>query len=528
MAYELPVFPWRRAPEQDGVTNRHPVVVVGGGLVGLTAACDLATRGIAVVLLDEDDTVGVRGASSRGICYAQRSLEIFERLGIYERIAAKGTTWSVGRVLIDHDELYAFDLARGSAARQPPFINIQQFYVEWYLADRLAELPGADVRWRHKVTGARLSNDHVTLDVETPDGRYGLEASWVIDASGLGSTVRSSLGIETRSKQGVDRWCISDVRFHDPVPPERWTWVQAPFNEGRAVWQHQMADGVWRIDYQMDPDMPAEEAGSEAIAIARVRAHLGAKTDIELVWVGPWGYRTHLLDDFRHGRVFFAGDAAHVFSPFGARGGNSGIQDAENLVWKLAAVLRGQAGEALLDSYNSERRAAAAFNIMTTERSARFLAPQSAFERALRDATLSLAGQHEFARRVVDMGRMSVPFVYAHSPLTTSGGDALPNVTLRLPDGREGSVVDLVRSGTVVVLLGEGAAAPPGVHGLAIGTDLGGEAIAALVPPGTVLVVRPDQHVAARLDRPDADAVLAAITRAQGGPGQTRAVDIAA
>ena len=515
MAYELPVFPWHRALEQDGATTRHPVAVVGGGLTGLTAACALAVRGIPVVLLDEDDTVGVRGASSRGICYAQRSLEVFERLGIYDRIAAKGTTWSVARVLVGSDELYAMDLAKGGTSRQPPFINIQQFYVEWFLADRLAELPEADLRWRHKVTAARpapaLTGDHVELDVETPDGTYVLDAAWVIDASGLGSSVRASLNIPTRSEAGVDRWCISDVRFHDPVPPERWTWVEAGFNEGRAVWQHQMADGVWRIDYQMDPDSSPEEVATEAVARARLRAHLGEDTEIELVWLGPWGYRTHLLDDFRHGRIFFAGDAAHVFSPFGARGGNSGIQDAENLAWKLAAVVRGQAGDALLDSYNAERRPAAAFNITTTERSARFVAPRSPFERALRRATLDLARRHEFARRVTNMGRMSAPFVYADSPLTTNGGEAVPNV----PVGT-GTLVDLLRAEGMLVLLGPGTEAPPAIAARRVGTEVTGSAIEALVPPGTVLVVRPDQHVAARLDRPTPATVQGAVDRAWG------------
>ena len=505
MAYQLPSFSYRPAPEQHGATPRHPVAVVGGGLTGLTAACDLAVRGIPVVLLDEDNTVGVRGASSRGICYAQRSLEIFERLGLYDRIAAKGVTWSVGRVMMDNEELYSFDLARGSASRQPPFINLQQFYVEWFLADRLAELRHADIRWLHKVVRARPANDHVKLDVQTQDGAYVLEASWVIDASGLASSVRSSLGVTTRPQQGVDRWCIADVRFHDPVPPERWTWIQATFNEGRAVWQHQMADGVWRIDYQMDPESDPEDVASEAVATARLRAHLGDTADIELVWLGPWGYRTHLLDSFRHGRVFFAGDAAHVFSPFGARGGNSGIQDAENIVWKLAAVINGKAGEALLDSYDTERRAAAAFNIMTTERTMRFLGPRSPFARALRGAVLDLARRHEFARRLVDMGRMSTAYSYAASPLTTSGGEALPNTLLRLADGREGTLADLLRTAgnDMLVLLGAGCDAPGGV---AVGE--------ALVPPGMALLVRPDGHVAARLQ---GTAELPAATRRAWG-----------
>ena len=168
--YDLPVFPYRRAPEQDGADVRHPVAVVGGGLTGLTAACDLALRGVPVVLLDEDDTVGVRGASSRGICYAERSLDMLDRFGVYDRVAAKGVTWSVGRVLVDDDEVYSFDLAQGSASRQPPFVNIQQFYVEWFLVDRLREQPLADLRWKSRVVGAREEPDHVALEVETPEG----------------------------------------------------------------------------------------------------------------------------------------------------------------------------------------------------------------------------------------------------------------------------------------------------------------------------------------------------------------------
>ena len=527
--YDLPVFPYRRAPEQDGARERHPVAVVGGGLTGLTAACDLALRGVPVVLLDEDDTVGVRGASSRGICYAERSLGMLDRFGIYERVAAKGVTWSVGRVLVDDDELYAFDLAQGSASRQPPFINIQQFYVEWFLADRLRELPLADLRWKNRVVGAREEPDHVALEVETPEGPYTLRADWAIDASGLASGVRAALGVQTRSAQSVDRWCISDVRFAKPLPPERWTWVRAAFNEGRAVWQHQMADGVWRIDYQMSPDAAPEEISRPDTVERRLRAHLGDDVDLELVWVGPWGYRTHLLDDFRRGRVFFAGDAAHVFSPFGARGGNSGMQDAENIAWKVAAVLGGHAGDALLDSYNAERRAAAAFNIVTTERSARFLAPRSPFEHALREAVLDLAREHAFARRVVNMGRMSVAHDYAGSPLTTNAGQALPNVTIRLPDGQPGTVSDLLRGegARFLVLAGRGVEMPAEVSPLApvYATDPGtagghpviaGERLGAVIQPGEVLVVRPDQHLAARLARPRPAEVAAAMDRALG------------
>jgi 3-(3-hydroxy-phenyl)propionate hydroxylase len=532
--YDLPVFSYRRTPEQDGARGRHPVAVVGGGLSGLTAACDLALRGVPVVLLDEDDTVGVRGASSRGICYAERSLDMLDRFGVYERVVDKGVTWSVGRVLADDDEVYSFDLAQGSASRQPPFINIQQFYVEWFLVDRLRELPLADLRWKNRVVAAREEPGGVALEVETPEGPYTLRADWVIDASGLASRVRTSLGIETRSAQSVDRWCISDVRFAKPLPPERWTWVRAAFNEGRAVWQHQMADGVWRIDYQMSPDATPEEISRPETVERRLRAHLGDDVDLELVWVGPWGYRTHLLGDFRHGRVFFAGDAAHVFSPFGARGGNSGMQDAENIAWKLAAVLGGHAGGALLDSYNAERRAAAALNITTTERSARFVAPRSPFEHALREAVLDLAREHPFARRVVNMGRMSVAHGYAGSPLTTNDGGALPNVAIRLPNGRAGAVSDLLRAegARFLVLAGRGTEVPADVSPFArvYATDpdavgghptVAGERLGMVIGPGEVLVVRPDQHLAARFSRPRPAEIAAAIDRALGKGAET-------
>jgi 3-(3-hydroxy-phenyl)propionate hydroxylase len=525
--YTLPVFPYHRPAELQGQTRRHKVVVVGGGLAGLTATCDLASRGIPVVMLDEDDTVGVRGASSRGIVYAQKTLEIFDRLGIYPRVAEKGVTWSVGRVLADDDVLYSFDAAHGSQSRQPPFINLQQFYIEWFLVDRLAALPEAELRWRNRVTGITLHEDHVALAVETPDGPYTLGAEWVIDASGLASRIRQALGARMAAELGEDRWCISDVRFAKTLPPERWTWAKAAFNDGRAVWQHPMADGVWRLDYQMGPNADPELIAHPDTVKDRLRRHLGM-TEVEIVWVGPYGYRTQLMDHFRHGRVFFAGDVAHVMNPFGARGGNSGVQDAENIAWKLAAVLTGAATEALLDSYDEERHAAGAHNIRVTTRTIRFLAPRSPFEHRLRDAVLDLARRYDFARALVNTGRLSVPFEYAQSSLTTSGGAALPNVAITHPDGTAGALSDLLRGPGVrfLVLCFPGSSPTDLPSSLArcyacagaVGDlpRLGGEALARLAGRGEVLVIRPDQHVAARLMRPDAAAVRAAIDKALG------------
>lgn len=525
--YALPVFPYRRPAELAGERRRHKVAVVGGGLAGLTAACDLAGRGIPVVLLDEDDTVGVRGASSRGIVYAQKTLEIFDRLGIYQRIVEKGVTWSVGKVLADDDVLYRFDASQGSLSKAPPFINLQQFYVEWYLVDRLAELPSAELRWRNRVTGITQREDHVALAVETPDGSYTLEAEWVIDASGLASLIRGALGAKMAAEQGEDRWCISDVRFKTSLPAERWTWAKAAFNDGRAVWQHPMADGVWRLDYQMGPNADPKTIADPETVRDRLRRHLG-ETEIEIVWVGPYGYRTQLMDHFRLGRVFFAGDVAHVMNPFGARGGNSGVQDAENIAWKLAAVVTGAAPEALLDSYDEERRAAGAHNIHVTTRTIRFLAPRSPLEHRFRDAVLDLARRHDFGRALVNTGRLSVAFDYAGSSLTSNSGSAVPNVPATLPDGRAGALSDLLRGeGAIFLVLCYAGAEPPALperlaRSFACNAAIGGlpvlrgPALDRLGGAGEVLVIRPDQHLAARLERPAAATVQAAIDKALG------------
>jgi 3-(3-hydroxy-phenyl)propionate hydroxylase len=444
--YELPVYPFVSPPELvHGTRGHYSIVIVGGGISGLTLACDLAQRGIDSVALDEDDTIGVRGASSRGICYAQKTLEIFARLGVFERMREKGVTWSVGKTLAGHDVVYTFNLQPASASEQPPFINLQQFYVEWFLVDRIRELGRCDLRWQNKVISVAQTDDEVTATVETPAGRYRLTADWLVDATGVNSGIRRGFGLDPHTSRIADRWCITDVRFKEKFPVERWTWVEAPFNENRAVWQHPMADDVWRLDYQMPSDCDPDYVSRRDVAEDRLRAHLG-DIGFELVWVGPYEYRDHLLDEFRHGRVFFIGDAAHVVSPFGARGGNSGVQDADNLGWKLAVVLQKRAPVRLLETYDAERRAAAKENLQVASRTARFLAPQSEGERALRRAALDLARDYPFARPLVNTGRMSVANPYPESPAVEGAGWSLPNVPLTMPDGSRSDLVTLARS----------------------------------------------------------------------------------
>lgn len=458
--YRLPEYPFRAPPEiASGETSHHPIVIVGGGITGLTLACALAQYGVPAVLLDEDNTVGVKGASSRGICYTQKSLEIFERLGVYERIAAKGIQWSVGRTFAGKDEVYSFDLRQQSAynlSSQPPFVNIQQFYIEAFLVDRIQELGHVDLRWSNRVTAFRQDAGGATLSVTTPAGDYRLRADHVVDATGSHSPFRQWVGASVTAKKGDDRWCIADVRFRKHPPVERHTWIEAPFNENRAVWQHLMGDNVWRIDYQMAPDADPSEVSREDVVRERLARQFGNDAGIEIVWVGPYAYRSECVDHMRHGRVFFMGDSAKVVSPFGARGGNTGIADADNLAWKLAAVMKGRAAPALLDSYHEERHEAARQNVLVTNRTARFLRPGAPVEKLFRDAALSLARQHPFARQFVNTGRMAIANPYTRSSACdASGGQSVQNVAFEWPDGSPGRVNDLLRwaDGRLLVLV---------------------------------------------------------------------------
>jgi 3-(3-hydroxy-phenyl)propionate hydroxylase len=435
--YVLPEYPFVAPPElTSGQTSHHPIVIVGGGITGLTLACSLARLGVAAVLLDEDNTVGVKGASSRGICYTQKSLEIFHKLGIYGRIAAKGTQWSVGRTFAGDDEVYSFDLSKqglNNLSAQPPFINIQQFYIEGFLVERTLQLGHVDLRWQSRVTAFAQDEAGATLTVQTPQGRYQIRADHVIDATGSRSPFYDWLGPSMQTTKGDDRWCIADVRFPKHPPTERHTWIEAPFNENRAVWQHKMADEVWRIDYQMAPNADPAYVSREDVVRARLQRQFGDDVQVDIVWVGPYAYRSVCLDQLRVGRVFFIGDTAKVVSPFGARGGNTGVSDADNLAWKLAAVLRQQAPAHLLDTYNEERLEAAQENVRVTNRTARFLRAPEGIERTFRSAAISLAKRFAFARPLINTGRMAVANTYTRSRACAApGGFSAQNVAIWL------------------------------------------------------------------------------------------------
>ena len=534
-------IPYRRHADQDAdAPARHPVVVVGAGPVGLSLAIDLAQRGQPVVVLDNDCKLST---GSRAICFSKRTLEIWDRLGVGQPMVDKGVSWNLGKVFARDQSLYQFDLLPEAGHERPAFINLQQYYAEAYLVERALQLPLIDLRWHNKVTALAPRDDGAVLTVETPEGEYRIDAQWVLACDGSRSPLRGLLGQESHGRIFRDRFLIADVKMHADFPTERWFWFDPPFHPGQSVLLHRQPDDVWRIDFQLGWEADPEEEKKPENILPRIRALLGKDAHFELEWASVYTFACLRMDRFVHGRVVFAGDSAHGVSPFGARGANSGVQDAENLAWKLDRVLRGRADAALIATYGAEREYAADENIRNSTRATDFITPKSEISRLFRDAALELAREHEFARRIVNSGRLSVPATLHHSPLNTPdsevfAGAQMPGAVLSdAPMRRPGDGHDtwLLRAlGPDFTLLHFGptpawAQELAGVLNLSIAAE--GDAHAAQADlldaqglaaqrldagPGTCYLLRPDQHVCARWRRPDPAAVRAALKRAGG------------
>lgn len=437
--YTFPEFDYVRSKDQDltGPAKR-PVVVVGAGPIGMAAAIDLALHDVPVVVLDDNNTVSV---GSRAVCYAKRFLDISDRLGIGQRLVDKGVTWNIGKVFFQQEQVYSFNMLPEEHHRRPGFINLQQYYLEEYMVDRINGLENVDLRWKNKVVELDNREDSVLLTVETPEGPYQIEAEYLIACDGAGSNVRKQCGLESKGQIFQDRFLIADV-IMDPknFPPERWFWFNPPFHEGQSTLLHRQADNVWRIDFDLGWDADPEEEKKPENIIPRVKAFLGEDVEFELEWASVYTFTCRRMDEFRQGRVFFAGDAAHQVSPFGARGANSGIEDTDNLSWKLKLVLDGKAPQSLLDSYSPERAFAADENILNSTRSTDFITPKNAISRVFRDAVLNLSRDYTFARPLVNSGRLSVPPFLTESPLNTDDADSFNSKVVPGAPCTDGSV----------------------------------------------------------------------------------------
>jgi len=516
------------------------VLVVGAGPIGLVTALGLAQQGVRVVVLESELQVS---EGSRAIVFTRRSMEILQQAGVADRITAKGLPWRFGNSFYRGQRVFRMEAPHREDDRFFPMTNLQQQYVEEYLLQALAAFPHAQVRWGHKVSrllrngpGEDGSGEPgVTLEIDTPDGPYVQQAPWAVAADGARSPLRAACGLKLEGAAYEGRFVIADIRIDLPLPTERLAFFDPPWNPGNTVLMHREPDSIWRVDYQLPPGETPEQALEPASLKARIDAQLAlighAGVPWELDWSSVYSARALTLPAYVQGRIAFAGDAAHLLPIFGVRGANTGFQDAQNLAWKLAATVQGQAGPGLMDSYSHERVAAAREIVQEAGKSTRFMTPPTRGFRLLRDAVLSLSLTHDFVRPLYHW-RTSRPHDYLDSPLNAQDddGDAFdagPAKGAPLPNLRWGDGFLLDRlcgpgAGHFTLLVDDeatgtpcaGAQMPCELQTLVLPPSLG--RALGLRGPGSALLVRPDQHVCARWQALTPGRLQAALRRGLG------------
>lgn len=507
-------------------TRRHAVAIVGGGPVGFAVAIGLARQGIASVVLEADDSVC---SGSRAGCLTSRSLEILEPMGAAAAVMRQGLPWAEGWSYHGTEEVLHLEVPQDPLATFPRLVNIQQCYIEQFLLDAIvanyADL--VDIRWQTRVETLRTDAEGAEIDVRTPLGDYMLHADWVVATDGARSTVRKALGARFVGTQYDGQYIIADIKMASDMPPGRRAWFDPPSNPGATLLLHKHRDDLWRFDYQLREDEDPEEATRPENVLERIRSHLeliGERAPWQPVWISLYRASCLTLERYRHGRVLLAGDAAHLVPIFGVRGLNSGLEDANNLAWKLAGAIEGWADERLLDTYTTERLFAMRENMRHASKSAEFMAPPAPAFALMRSAVLGLAARHTWVRRLIDP-RQSTTVGYPDSPLNQAAGDAAfaagPASGHAFLDGPLDDGTPLCRQ------IGPGftalafdapalADAPLDVPGgarvrvlpAAANGDLGRRYDA---KPGTVYLFRPDGNLLARWRAADAPTLQAAV-----------------
>ena len=405
--YNYKEFPYKTPPEiLGGKQEIYPVVIVGAGPIGLSLAIDLAQRGIKSVLLDDNNIVST---GSRAICWAKRTLEIFDRLGVASKMMAKGITWETGRLFNGDKEVFSFNLLPDKDQKFPAFINLQQYYVEEYLIERCFELDDfIDLRFNSKVIDHTQNKENVDITVRCPEGDYQLKSSYMVACDGAESPTRKRMDLSFDGEIFDEHFLIVDIFMETPPfktdRPERWFWFAPTFHDGQSALLHKQAENIYRIDLQLEENINRKnELDPERV---RKRIIKVVKSEnFEIDWMSIYKFKCASLDRMVFDRIIFIGDSAHVVSPFGARGGNGGMHDVDNLGWKLASVLKNHSSAKILSTYNNERIEAAKENIANSSRATNFMTPKNKMAKIFRDQVLDLATSNQILPKFDKFGQ---------------------------------------------------------------------------------------------------------------------------
>ncbi len=528
----------------------HPIVIVGTGPVGLTTALEIARHGQRCVVLESELQVS---EGSRAIVFTRRSMEILQQVGVAQRVTEIGLPWCYGNSIYRGQRVFRMENARADDDRFFPMINLQQQYLEEYLVDAVQANPLIELRWGNRVNKVEQKGEQVLVEVDTPEGSYEMRADWLVACDGARSGIRTAMSLLMEGASYEGRFVIADIRIDLPLPTERLAFFDPTWNPGNTILMHREPHGIWRVDYQL----PAGEDPEDALRPESLKARIDAQLEMigfggtpwEMDWSSVYSARALTLPDYVHGRVIFAGDAAHMLPIFGVRGANTGFQDAQGLGWRLALVAKGVASAALLQSYSSERVGAAREIVEEAGKSTRFMAPPSRGFRLLRDAVLSLSLSQPFVGPLYHW-RTSRPHEYTQSALNSPGDDnalfkagpahGAPPQNIRLSASEY--LLDHLGGGFDLLYFTEAAAIPQALQSVvdaarAKGVPLRVTAVGAGTPVigadqtlpdadghfrarygvpanGAAYLLRPDQHVCARWLTLDATRLQAALNHA--------------
>jgi 2-polyprenyl-6-methoxyphenol hydroxylase-like FAD-dependent oxidoreductase len=503
---------YRSAPTEVPYASQAPdeveVAVVGAGPAGLTVAAMLAGYGVRVAVLD-----GASGPAehSRAAVVHARTLEALDPLGVVDEALREGVI--VGHFGVrDRDRrLLAVDFD-GLPTPHPYTLMLPQDDTEGLLRGALRRR-GGEIAWEHEVVGVRQDAGGVELKIRAPRGEEWVRAKHVVACDGAHSSVRDAVEIPFEGETYPQSFVLADVRMGWALPDDE---VQLFFSPEGLVVVAPLPGGSHRLVATVD-EASAEPSLNDVQELLDTRGPRTSRTRVEeVVWSSRFRVAHKVAARFREGGVFLCGDAAHVHSPAGGQGMNTGIQDAANLAWKLAVVLRGHADEgaagALLDSYEAERRQVALGVVSTAHRLTRLATVRSPVARRLRNALLAVAGLTGPLPRRLAANLAEVDIVYrggwsadgsnavgrwipeggmaaAENQDTASG----PAFGLVVPEGHEAQVLDA-------------AARFPGL------------AVRVVPVPGVAeaSLVRPDGYVAGRGGAGDGARLLGLLARALG------------